>query len=385
MTFLATSRICLLLLSAVALALPAHSQTTLTGAIWFATTPTGGTSIDQGYADGAVNTLGGDSWWDLWLALNPNATAPLNGPSDEQASISILLDTGRSSTFYLFAGGPCCSLKYSGINLFFDGDNSTPGISVFGALNTTSFLPNANSSTFSLAASIAPGSGTGFYRAGSDIVVLTGYNWNSSGTLDVCQAFEFSPGTEPSATGSISLRVFPAAILTSSQASAAPGTKVTLTGTGFAPMETVAIYFGGISFLPLATTTADCSGGFAITARVPQAPYGPEDVYAVGQTSGKLGAASIFVTPALSVSPRTGAPGGAATAQGVGFGEETVQVYWGNPRQLLGTAAANGSGSFTGSSALEFTIPTNASPGSNAVTGIGQATDAIAIGEITVK
>ncbi len=119
---------------------------------------------------------------------------------------------------------------------------------------------------------------------------------------------------------------------------------------------------------------------------MPQGLYGPNDVYAVGETSGFLGATSVFVTPELIIVPRGGVPGGTVTVQGVGFGSgESVDVYWGNPRLLLGTAVTNGSGSFTGSDALKVTIPASAAPGSNAVAATGQTTGAIAIGRIVVE
>jgi hypothetical protein len=89
------------------LPLTAFPQTTLTGAMWMATTSTGGTSVSQAYADGALNTLGGDQWWDLWLALNPDATSPVNGPADAEASISIPLQAGNSYKYYIFGQGPC--------------------------------------------------------------------------------------------------------------------------------------------------------------------------------------------------------------------------------------------------------------------------------------
>jgi len=369
-----------------ALVLPAHAQITLTGAVWFASTPTGGTSVSQGYADGATNTLGGDQWWNLWFALDADGTSPINGPSDVQAPISIPLQKGRSYRYYLFNQGPCCTLGYSGLNLFFNGNGSAPGISVFGALNAASFLPNANSSTFSLPVSIAPGSGTGYYVSGGDVVIVSGYEWQSSGTLDVCQAFTFTPGSAPSATGSVILQVYPAATVSGSLPSAAPGTTITFTGSGFVPMEVVKIHVGGFGTTPVATAIADAAGNFTIGASVPQRPYGPEDVYAAGQTSGRLGATTVDLTPRLRISPSTGSPGGAATAQGLGFGAgETVNVYWGNPRQLLGTPPTNISGSFVGSGALHFMIPTNAAPGSNPVIAIGQTTGAIAIGKITVE
>ena len=54
----------------------AYSQATLTGAIQFATDSTGVFTTD------VWNALGGDTNWDLWLALNPDATSPVNGPND---------------------------------------------------------------------------------------------------------------------------------------------------------------------------------------------------------------------------------------------------------------------------------------------------------------
>jgi hypothetical protein len=106
------------------------------------------------------------------------------------------------------------------------------------------------------------------------------------------------------------------------------------------------------------------------------------DVYAVGVSSHKLGAATLSVTPVLVMNPATGAPGGTTAAYGFGFGAgEVVDVYWNNPRQLLGTATGNGHGS----SALTIAIPANASPGINGVIGIGQITKAIGIGEVAVR
>ncbi len=126
-----TARVYSLALAALLLTpCAASSQTTLTGAMWFATTSSGGTSVSQAYADGANNTLGGDQWWNLWLALNPDATSPVNGPSDLESSISIPLEAGHIYRYYLFGQGPCCTLPYSALNLFFDGNTNMPGISV---------------------------------------------------------------------------------------------------------------------------------------------------------------------------------------------------------------------------------------------------------------
>ena len=88
-----------------------------------------------------------------------------------------------------------------------------------------------------------------------------------------------------------------------------------MVGSGFAPTETVEIYAGHIGARPLfTTTTTDASGSFAVTPREPQHTYGPMDIYAVGVSSRHLGAARLFVTPALGMNPETGEPGGTTTA-----------------------------------------------------------------------
>ena len=362
--------------------LSAYPQTTLTGAIQFSTNSGG-----AAYGGLLWNTFGGDSYYDLWLAQNPDATLPVNGPSDELASINIPLDMGNSYKFYIFGQpGPGVITGFNGLNLFFNGNNSAAGISVFGATNSSNFLPNS-ASTLTLQGAPAAGSGRSFYSSGSVIVVQAGYDWNTPATPpgDVCQAFVFSPALGDGADyfGSLTLQVWPAAALSLSQSSGAPETKVTIAGSGFAPTETVEIYGGHIGAPPLFTsTTTDASGSFAVTPPEPQHPYGPMDVYALGVSSRHLGAATLFVTPALGMNPATGVPGGTTTAYGFGFGAvEVVDIYWNNPRQLLGTATGNGHGS----SALTIAIPANASPGINGVIGIGQITKAIGIGEVAVR
>jgi hypothetical protein len=226
------------------------------------------------------------------------------------------------------------------LNLFFDGSNSIPGISVFGATNSSNFLSNG-ASTLTLQGTSVAGSGRSFYGSGGVIVVLSGYDWNSPATPpgDVCQAFVFSPGGGPDYFGSFTLQVWPAATLSINQTSGSPFTKLTITGSGFAPTETVDISANHPGASPLlATTTTDASGSFAVTAREPQHPYGPMDVYAVGVSSRKLGAATLFVTPALDMKPATGVPGGTTTAYG--HNERAKPFRW-RKREVKGSQLRN--------------------------------------------
>jgi hypothetical protein len=221
---------------------------------------------------------------------------------------------------------------WSALNLFFDGNGSTPGISVFGALDNSSFEPD-NGNT----------------------LMLTGS----------------SPNTPPAAT------------LGLSEASGAPYAKLMATGTSFAANETVEIFAGPIGASPVfATATADASGSFSVAGRAPQHPLGPMDVYAVGESSHRLGATTLSVTPALAVTPGTSTPGASATANVLGFGaDERVNVYWNEPRQLLGSVTS----SPLGSGSLAITIPGNASSGTNVVVGVGETTKAIGIGAVRVE
>jgi hypothetical protein len=372
-------RLCFVLFMFLLVPFSAYPQVMLTGAIQFSTNSTGAT-----YGGLLWNTLGGDSYYDLWLAQNPDATSPVNGPSDTQAGISIPLQAGNTYTYYIFGQpGPGLVTGFNGLNLFFDGDNSVPGISVFGATNGSGFQQNG-SSTFTLQGTPVAGSGERFYSSGGVTVVQSGYDWNAPATPpgDVCQAFVFSPGDEADYFGSFTLQVWPAATLSLSQTGGPPGTELTTTGSGFAPTETVAIYVNHIGGAPLLIASADASGAFAINTREPQIPYGPIDFFAVGLTSGRLGAATFSVTAAMVMIPNAGAPGDALTAVGVGFGAgETVDIYWAEPRQLLGTATANAQGTRT----LKITIPANAPRGPNGVLGVGQTTNATGFGEVVVK
>jgi streptogramin lyase len=164
---------------------------------------------------------------------------------------------------------------------------------------------------------------------------------------------------------------------------------LTFKGSMFAPNENVQIYTIGVGSAVLASATADASGSFTTSARDPQEPfsnYGPSLFLGVGESDGKLGAATFFPMPKLTLSPDSGPVGATVTAQGYGFGPlQPVQVYWNNPRTLLGSVMADINGTFGGSMALTFTIPTGAPAGTNGAIGVGKTTDAKGHGSFTVQ
>jgi len=163
---------------------------------------------------------------------------------------------------------------------------------------------------------------------------------------------------------------FVTADLTASPASGFYRTEHTFTGSGFAPNETVRIYVSGVGSAVLATATTDASGSFTVPAREPATPFGPRVYVGVGASSHKLGAASFTVTPNLVFNPDSGPPGSSVTAEGYGFPPfRQVEIYWGSPRTLVGTAIADVNGTVSGSAALTFTVPTGAAAGDNTILG----------------
>lgn len=148
--------------------------------------------------------------------------------------------------------------------------------------------------------------------------------------------------------------------------------ELTFVGTGFAPNENVQIYSSGVGSALVASGTTDSTGRFTAVGGVPQSVYGPRFLLGVGQTSGKLGAATFSVTARLYLDPDYGPPGSTASVIGYGFGPfETINIFWDSGSTALGSVTTDGLGTFKGSAAFTFSIPSNASPGSNTVNGTG--------------
>jgi len=104
----------------------------------------------------------------------------LNGPSDAQAGVSISLSDGEH-TFVIYAnqGG---STPHHGLNLFFNGDNNTPRISVFGPTQTAPEPPFPafsadGGSTLTLAFSPTAGANTLVFQDTTTRIELIDYRY----------------------------------------------------------------------------------------------------------------------------------------------------------------------------------------------------------------
>jgi streptogramin lyase len=185
----------------------------------------------------------------------------------------------------------------------------------------------------------------------------------------------------PSDGNRIGQLVFPTAALSPTPSTGIPGASLTLTGSGFSSNENVNIYANSTGVNLRTVVTADGAGSFLLAGRIHQAPEGGTSLVGVGQTSGKMGVASIVISARLDLTPTSGVPGDIITAQGFGFAiGEQVKVYWNAPKILLGTMTVNGLGTFTG---FTFAIPPGVSPGPHAVYGQGVYVTGIAT--ITVE
>ncbi|MGA2593872.1 MAG: hypothetical protein ABSH32_28550 [Bryobacteraceae bacterium] len=161
---------------------------------------------------------------------------------------------------------------------------------------------------------------------------------------------------------------------------------LTFTGSGYSPNENVQIYISGVGSAIMASPVTDSTGSFSATVRAPQSPMGPRIFLAVGQSSRKLGAANFSMAPILILTPSSGAVGSIVKAEGYGFGWPTgVDIYWDNPRTLIGAATPNTYGTFNGSAAVTFKVPADAAAGKNGVFGRDINTGAIGPGFFDVQ
>jgi virginiamycin B lyase len=159
-------------------------------------------------------------------------------------------------------------------------------------------------------------------------------------------------------------------------------TNLTFTGNAFAPGESVDVYYSGVGSGILATGIADASGSFSVAASEPQSPSGPRLFLGVGQSSGKLGAASFSVTPLVVLQPDSGKLLSTVSVEGYGFGAlESVAIEWNSPPTLLGKVRA----SIDGSVAMKFKVPVGAFAGPNTVHGNGKASGVHAAATFTVE
>lgn len=161
---------------------PLPAQVTLTGAVEFSTDGLGN-AFDGSIWDTTSGT-GPGARSDIFFISGPNYSTGsfINGPTDSQAAINIPLTAGNIYTFSYVASPGDFNANHA-LNLFFNGNNVNPNISVFGPTQTNgitpSFAANGGVSTYSPVANsgTVPGANSLTYQNGNTLVTLTGYFW----------------------------------------------------------------------------------------------------------------------------------------------------------------------------------------------------------------
>ena len=113
-----------------------------------------------------------------------------------------------------------------------------------------------------------------------------------------------------------------------SQGSGAPGTTVTVTMSGFAPSDTVYLYFNG-GYTGYACT-ADSTGSCSLAYPIPSYGWGLYTVSGNGSESGAWGYGSFqVVSPSVSLSPTSGQPGTDVSVYAHGYAPgEMLTIYY---------------------------------------------------------
>ncbi len=136
------------------------------------------------------------------------------------------------------------------------------------------------------------------------------------------------------------------------------GTKIHIRGGGFGSKEAVTVTAGGVL---IATVTTNVAGGFSTTYVVPAtSPQGPIFIQAVGATSGVVFQSEFYVSPQLSITPKTGPAGTVITVSGHQFSAGfSYDIYWYYPDSQSASYLTTVTADSTGNLSATINAPAN--------------------------
>jgi hypothetical protein len=166
-----------------------------------------------------------------------------------------------------------------------------------------------------------------------------------------------------------SFTILPDTSILANPLSGAVGAQVSVTGEGFVPGESVAIFWDstGSTGVRLTSATASSTGAISTTVTIPSATSGNHLIVGQGESSGAKASRTFNVTetslpatdPKVTINPTSGQVGSTVVVTGSGYGSgEQVEIYWDSTygRSPLTSVTANASGAFSTS----ITVPDDA-------------------------
>jgi hypothetical protein len=169
-------------------------------------------------------------------------------------------------------------------------------------------------------------------------------------------------------------------VITLNKTTGAPGTSITVTGSGFGANETgISITFDGETIT--SDISANSSGGWSGNFTVPAAAAGSHTIAAHGATSTAV-SASLTVAATISLGTATGAPGSTITVTGSGFGadETGISLTLDGKASIVTGITADASGTWT----RNMLIPSLAF-GSHTISASGSVTQASAANLVSIN
>ena len=162
------------------------------------------------------NTAAFDTIWNLWVTDGDLGGPDLNGPGDHDSWIDVPLTDG-SHLFTIIGEGEGPNQPFHGLNIFFNGANNVPGISVFSATDDSLFGPDPpffpnGGITFPLESNDFPqvaGADSLVFIDGQTQVTLSSHRWSAPEVGNVNLVYQYSrpPGSGPDFIGQFTLEV----------------------------------------------------------------------------------------------------------------------------------------------------------------------------------
>jgi hypothetical protein len=172
-------------------------------------------------------------------------------------------------------------------------------------------------------------------------------------------------------------------VITATPSTAAPGEKLTISGTGFVADDTVDIVLQPQT-TPLTTTQADATGSIAgiVISIPPTFTLGGHFLELTGHSSKQTASTQITLATKLSVFPTTLMPGEEAQLSAAGLVPNSVADVLLSPdtRPLASPQV-----SISGTVDMSVTVPVTSAPGQHTLSLIGRAEHRVASASVTVK